>query len=116
MVAEGDASPLQDERRVGLAVAGVVHVDGVAGVGGELAQGTLAAAHALGQAAAAARATQRERAVVGVAHHQRVGAGDVARGRRDVSYRSEIRTDMRTPPLRARSFRSLRLARRRYRY
>lgn len=101
MVVEGDSSPLQDERRVGLAVAWVVHVDGVAGVGGELAKGALAAAHALGQPAAAACATQRERAVVGVAYHQRVGAGDVAGGRRDVSYRSEMRTDKRTPPLKA---------------
>lgn len=78
-------SPLQDERRVGLAVAGVVDVDGVAGVGSELAQRALAAAHALRQAAAGASGPQREGAVVGMAHHQGVGAGDVAWGGRDVS-------------------------------
>ena len=60
-------------------------VDGVAGVGGELAQRALAAAHALGQAAAGAGRPQGEGAVVGVAHHQGVGAGDVAWGGRDVS-------------------------------
>ena len=78
-------SPLQDEGRVGLAVARVVDVDGVAGVGSELAQRALAAAHALCQAAAGARSPQGEGAVVGVAHHQGVGAGDVAWGGRDVS-------------------------------
>ena len=60
-------------------------MDGVAGVGGELAQCALAAAHALCQAAAGSSGPQGEGAVVGVAHHQGVGAGDVAWGGRDVS-------------------------------
>ena len=62
-----------------------MHVDGVARVGGELAQRALVAAHAGGQPAAGARPAQGEGAVVGVAHHQGVGAGDVAWGGRDVS-------------------------------
>ena len=47
-------SPLQDERRVRLAVARVVHMDGVSAVCSELAQCSLAATHALCQAAASA--------------------------------------------------------------
>lgn len=77
--------PLQDERRVGLPVARVVDVDGVPTVGSELAQCSLAATHALCQAAAGACHTQGEGTVVCVAHHQWVGAGDVAWGGRDVS-------------------------------
>lgn len=47
-------SPLQDERRVWLAVARVVDMDGVSAVGSELPQCSLAATHALCQAAASA--------------------------------------------------------------
>lgn len=49
-----DTSPLQDERRVGLAVSRVMYVDGVSCVGCELAERALAAAHALSQSAAGA--------------------------------------------------------------
>lgn len=46
--------PLQDERRVRLAVARVVDMDGVSTVGSELTQCSLAATHPLCQAAASA--------------------------------------------------------------
>lgn len=46
--------PLQDERRVGLAVARVVDMNGVSTVSSELAKCSLAATHALCQAAASA--------------------------------------------------------------
>lgn len=77
--------PLQNEGRVGLAVAGVVHVNCVATVGSKLAQSALAAAHPLRQATAAARHAQSERSVVHMTHHEGVGAGNVAWRRRDVS-------------------------------
>lgn len=64
--------PLQNEWRVGLAVSRIVHMDGVARVGGKLAESPLAAAHALSQAAAGARSPQGEGSVVSMAHHQRV--------------------------------------------
>lgn len=82
---QGMSSPLQDEWRVGLAVARVVNMDGVSTVGSELTQSTLAATHALCQTAAGACCTQCEGAMVSMAHHQWVGAGNVARGGRDVS-------------------------------
>lgn len=69
-----------------MAVAGVVHVDGVAGVGGQLAKRALAPPHSLRQPAAGPAPSQGEGAVVGVAHHQGVGAGDVPWGRRDVRW------------------------------
>lgn len=78
-------SPLQDERWVWLAIARVVDVDGVSTVGSELAQSSLTATHALCQATAGACYTEGEGTMVGMAHHQWVGAGDVAWGRRDVS-------------------------------
>lgn len=53
-------SPLQDQWRVGLAVARVVDMDGVSTVGSELAQCSLAATHALRQAAACACYTKGE--------------------------------------------------------
>lgn len=49
-----------------------MHVDGVARVSGKLSESTLAAAHALSQAATGARSPQGEGSVVSVAHHQRV--------------------------------------------
>lgn len=60
-------------------------MDGVSTVGSELSQCPLAATHALCQAAAGACHAQGEGAVVRMTHHQRVGAGDVAWGGRDVS-------------------------------
>lgn len=60
-------------------------MDGVSAVGGELAQRSLAATHALCQAAARACHTQGEGPVVSMSHHQWVGAGDIAWGGRDVS-------------------------------
>lgn len=47
-------------------------MDGVARVSSKLAKSTLAAAHALGQAAAGARSPQGEGSVVSMPHHQRV--------------------------------------------
>lgn len=78
-------SPLQDEWGVGLAVARVMDVDGVSSIGSELSQRSLAATHALCQAAAGACCPQGKRTMVSMAHHQWVGAGDVAWGGRDVS-------------------------------
>lgn len=65
-------SPLQNEWRVGLPISWIVHMDGVARVSSKLAKSTLAAAHALGQAAAGARSPQGEGSVVSMPHHQRV--------------------------------------------
>lgn len=64
-----------------------MHVDGVAGVGRELSQCPLAPPHALRQPATGPRAPEGERAVVCVPDHQGMGAGDVTRGGRDVSWR-----------------------------
>lgn len=49
--------PLQDEWRVGLAIARVVDMNGVSTVCSELAKCSLASTHALCQAAASARHT-----------------------------------------------------------
>lgn len=81
--------PLQNEWRVGLAVSWIVHMDCVTRVCGKLAESTLAAAHALSQAATGARSTQSEGAMVSVAHHQRMGTRDVSWGGRDVSWERE---------------------------
>lgn len=69
---------MQDERRVGLTVARVMYMNSVACVGSELAERALTASHALSQSAAGACTPQRQRAVVSVTHHQRVGAGDIS--------------------------------------
>lgn len=47
-------------------------MDGVASVRGKLAESTLAAAHALSQAATGAGSPQGEGSMVSMAHHQRV--------------------------------------------
>lgn len=68
-----------------MAVPRVVHMNRVPTVGSKLAKSALAAAHALGQATAAACNTECERSVVHMTHHEGVRAGNVARRRRDVS-------------------------------
>lgn len=60
-------------------------MDGVSAVCGELTQCSLAATHTLCKAATSACHTQSKRPVVSMANHQRVGAGDVPWGGRDVS-------------------------------
>lgn len=82
-------SPLQNEWRVGLAVSWIVHVDGVARVSGKLAESSLAAAHALSQAATGACSPQGEGSMISMAYHQRVRTRDVSWGGRDVSWKKK---------------------------
>lgn len=66
-----------------------MHVDGVARVSSKLAESSLAAAHALSQAATGACSPQGEGSMISMAYHQRVRTRDVSWGGRDVSWKKD---------------------------
>lgn len=76
--------PLENQRRVGLAIPRVVNMNGMACIGCQLPQGPLTASNALSETSCGGATTQCQGTVICMAYHQWVGGRDISWGWGDV--------------------------------